>query len=129
VKKLLLAAAAAALAVSMMAAVSTAAVGSPAAVVRAGACSKTSLWRLTLNHDHGRIEVQAEVQTAFAAQRWRSRFSDDGAVFGHAGKTTLADGSFTVTRFTTNQAGRDLITVRSKSLVTAEVCRASATTF
>jgi len=118
---------AAALAVSIIAVMSSAAAAPPTAVVKNGHCSSTSTWRLTLKKDHGRIEADVEVQTPRAAQRWRSRFSDNGIVFARVTKTTVADGSFSATRFATNKAGSDLIRVRSVNLVSGEVCRASAT--
>jgi hypothetical protein len=118
---------AAALAVSILTAMSSAAAAPPTAVVKNGHCSAHSTWRLTLKKDHARIEADVEVQSPRAAQRWRSRFSDNGIVFARVTKTTIADGSFSATRFASNKVGSDLIRVRSVNLATGEVCRASAT--
>jgi hypothetical protein len=126
-KKALMVAVAGALAISMMAAMPPAATAATAAVVRNGRCSATSTWRLTLKNDNGRIEADVEVQTRHAGQSWRSRFTDNGVVFARVTKTTLADGSFSATRYATNQAGPDLIKVRSVNLSTGEACNAKAT--
>jgi hypothetical protein len=126
-KKLLSVAMAGGLAISIVAAASPAATAVTTAVVRNGNCSGTSTWRLTLKRDNARLEADVEVQTGVAGQQWRSRFLDNGTVFGTATKTTLADGSFSATRYATNQTGADLIRVRSVNLTTGEVCRASAT--
>lgn len=102
------------------------AVPANAAVVRTGACSGTSTWKLTLKLDHGKIEADVEVQTPKAGQTWHSVFKDNGSVFGRATKTTQADGSFSATRFATNQAGTDHIRVRSVNGATSEVCISTA---
>jgi len=125
-KKTLALAIVATLAMSIMATTLPGATAATAPVVKTGNCSATSSWRLTLKKDLGRIEADLEVQTATAGQKWVSRFSDNGSVFGRATKTTIADGSFSATRFATNQVGSDLIKVRSVNQTTGEVCRASA---
>lgn len=96
------------------------------ATVKTGNCSAASTWKLTLKKDLGRIEADVEVQTGQAGQQWRSRFADNGTVFARVTKSTVADGSFTATRFATNQAGVDHIRVRSVNQSTGEVCRAAA---
>jgi len=126
-KKALSVAIAAALAVSIMAAAAPSATAATTSVAKSGACSGTSTWKLTLKNDNGKIEADVEVQTKTAGQKWRSRFADNGTVFGWATKTTQADGSFSATRYAINQAGSDLIKVRSVNLTTGEVCVAKAT--
>ncbi len=113
--------------VSIMAAASPGAAAPRPAVVSSGACSGASQWRLTLKRDNARIEADVEVQTPAAGQQWRSRFADNGVVFGRALRTTVADGSFSATRFAANRTGPDLIRVRSLNLITGEVCRSSGT--
>lgn len=95
------------------------------AKVTSGSCSGNSTWKLTLKWDNGRVESDVEVQTPAPGQQWKSGFKDNGVVFGHALKTTQADGSFSATRFATNQVGPDAITVKSTNLTTNEVCKAS----
>lgn len=126
-KKALSVAIAGALALSIMAVAAPGATAATTSVVKSGACSGTSTWKLTLKNDNGKIEADVEVQTKTAGQQWRSRFADNGTVFGWATKTTQADGSFSATRYATNLVGPDLIRVRSVNLTTGEVCRASGT--
>ncbi len=100
----------------------------PNVVVGSGSCSAGSTWLLTLKPDSTtRIEADLEVQTGVAGQAWRSKFFDNGAKFGHGSKVTLADGSFSITRYATDQAGSDVITVKSKNVTTGETCLATAT--
>ena len=97
------------------------------AVIRTGACSGASTWKLTLKTDAGRIESDVEVQTPKAGQAWHFGMFDNGVKFGSGTKTTMADGSWSATRFAANQAGADNIVVKAKNLVTGETCRAKAT--
>ena len=98
-----------------------------AAVVKTGRCSGTSPWKLTLNMDAGRIEADSEIQTHKAGQVWKSRFFDNGVLFGGAAKATAADGSTSSTRLARNRVGPDHITVRSRNMTTGELCVAQAT--
>jgi hypothetical protein len=97
-----------------------------AAVIRTGSCSGPSTWKLTLKHDAGRIESDLEVQTPTAGQTWHYVMKDNGVRFAAGNKTTMADGSFSVTRFAANQAGTDHILAKASNLTTGEVCRATA---
>ena len=100
---------------------------SSSVVTRSGSCTGTSTWTLKVKPDApGRIETDLEVETKIAGQRWRSRFRDNGVLFGHGVRTTKADGSFSITRFATDGSGTDAIRVRSVNLSTAEVCTATA---
>jgi len=126
-KRMLTVAVTAVVALALSAGVTPAATAATRAVVKTGSCSATSTWKLTLKKDLGRIEADVEVQTSHAGQQWRSRFADNGTVFARVTKTTVADGSFSATRFATNQAGADRIRIRSVNQTTGEVCRATAT--
>ena len=96
------------------------------AVIKTGNCSAASTWKLTLKRDAGRIESDVEVQTPAAGQAWHFAMFDNGVKFGSGKKTTVADGSWSATRFAANQAGTDNILVKANNLVTAETCRAKA---
>ncbi|TMK83847.1 MAG: hypothetical protein E6G44_11130 [Actinobacteria bacterium] len=96
-------------------------------VQKSGACTAGSTWLLTLKHDNGRIEADWEVQSNASGQLWTYRMKDNGVQFAHGQKTSLGDGSWSVTRYATNQAGPDTITVRSRNTVTGEICSGSAT--
>jgi hypothetical protein len=97
-----------------------------APVIRTGSCSGQSTWMLTLKRDNAKIEADLEVQTPKAGQTWHSVFKDNGSVFGRATKTTLADRSFSATRYAANRAGTDHIRVRSVNRPTGEVCISTA---
>lgn len=102
--------------------------GAPMMVItKSGSCGAGDTWLLTVKPDAGRLEADVEVQTRTAGQTWNSTFSDNGTVFAHATKVTGADGSFSATRYAVNQAGSDVITVKSKNVTTGETCLAAAT--
>jgi hypothetical protein len=103
-----------------------AAAPSPNAVIRTGQCLGPSTWKLTLKHDAGRIESDLEVRTPAAAQTWHYVMKDNGIRFAAGNKVTMADGSFSVTRFAPNALGTDQIVARANNLTTGEVCRAAA---
>ena len=94
----------------------------PAVKVTNGHCSGPSTWKLTLKHDAGRIEADAEVQTPRAGQAWTFKMFDNGVRFGSGTKTTLADGSWSATRLATNRTGVDHIKVTARNTVTSETC-------
>ena len=98
-----------------------------APVVTRGHCSGSSTWKLTLKFDNGRVESDVEVQTPAAGQAWHFVMRDNGVRFGSGNKTTLADGSWSATRYAANQAGPDNIVVRSQNTVTGEICRSTGT--
>ena len=101
----------------------TTATAAPAAKVTSGHCSGRSTWKLTLKYDAGRIESDAEVQTPKAGQAWTFKMFDNGVRFGSGMKTTLADGSWSATRFAANRAGVvDHIKVTARNAVTGETC-------
>jgi hypothetical protein len=96
-------------------------------VTHRGHCSGTATWKLTAKHDHGRIEVEWQVDANRAGQNWSVRMRDNGALFFSGHRTTRApSGSFSVTRFTPNRAGSDLIRVRS--VHNSQVCTGTVTT-
>lgn len=97
-----------------------------APVVRSGHCSGSSTWMLTLKYDNGRIESDVEVQTPKAGQAWGFKMYDNGVVFGSGTKTTIADGSWSATRYAPNHVGIDHIKVTAKNQVTGETCTATA---
>jgi len=98
-----------------------------APVVTTGHCSGPSTWMLTLKYDAGRVESDVEVQTPRAGQAWNLKMFDNGVKFGAGTKTTLADGSWSATRYAANRAGPDHITVKATNQVTGETCTATGT--
>lgn len=104
------------------------AAGPSAPVVTSGTCSAGSTWQLTVKRDSpGMLEADLEVHTGAAGQRWHNAFRDNGTLFARGAKTTQADGSFSITRLTTDQSGSDHIKVRSTNGATGEICVAKAT--
>ena len=97
-------------------------------VIRTGACSSNSDWKLKLSPENGKIEVEFEVDTPKSGQDWNVRLKKNGNVIWSGVRTTnLASGSFTVRKITGNPAGTDAFVGRAVNQATGEVCRGTAT--
>jgi hypothetical protein len=97
-------------------------------VIRRGACSNRSDWKLKLSPEDGRIEVEFEVDTPRSGQTWNWTLRKNGNLIGSGSRVTnLASGSFTVRRVTSNPAGSDFFVGRAVNQRTGEVCRGTAT--
>jgi hypothetical protein len=99
------------------------------AVVVNGHCSQTSLDNLQLQReDTGKISVDFGVDMArhTAGVAWKVKATDNGVVFVNTTKLTIADGSFSVSRLITPQAGVNHIVGTASNPVTGETCRISA---
>ena len=95
-------------------------------VIRRGACSGTSDWKLKLSPENGKIEVEYEVDSNKAGQTWQVRIVKNGnVIFRGARETKGASGSFTVRLVTANTAGDDVF--RARATHGDEVCAGSAT--
>lgn len=76
--------------------------------IRRGSCSGTSDWKLKVDPDDGRLEVEAEVDSNVRGQVWRWVLRHEGDVVDRGRATTRgASGSFDVERRTDNVAGTD----------------------
>ena len=96
-------------------------------VVRQGACSGPSDWKLKLSNENGRIEVEFEVDQNVNGVAWDVELSRNGKVVVTATRTTHApSGSFSIERRLTNGAGPDTISAEATS-PSGEVCTATAT--
>src|SRR3990170_180529 len=96
-------------------------------VIRRGACSGASDWKLKLSPEDGRIEVEFEVDQNVVGDTWRVVMRHDGTVFFTGRRTTRApSGSFEVRRLVDALAGTDTIAARARNLSTDEVCAARA---
>jgi len=92
-------------------------------VIRTGACSGRSDWKLKLKDDNGRIEVEYEVDQNRIGDVWRVRIRHDGdLVFAARRMTKAPSGSFTVRLLQRNRAGDDLFRGRAVNLRTGEIC-------
>jgi hypothetical protein len=97
-------------------------------VIRTGACSGRSDWKLKLSPENGRIEVDFEVDQNRVGDTWRVRIRHDGdLVFAGRRVTRAPSGSFEVRIVQRNRAGDDLFRGRAVNLRTGEVCDGRAT--
>jgi hypothetical protein len=101
----------------------TEASGKAGDVIRRGACSGSSDWKLKLSPENGQIEVEFEVDSNVVGQTWRVRLFHNGARFFSGSRTTQGpSGSFTVRRVIHNLAGDDRIRGRGRNPKTDELC-------
>ena len=92
-------------------------------VIRQGACSGRSDWKLKLSREDGRIEVEYEVDQNVVGDVWRVRIRHDGdLVFAGRRTTRGASGSFEVRILQRNRAGDDVFRGRAVNLRTGETC-------
>jgi hypothetical protein len=97
-------------------------------VIRRGACSGASTWKLKLSPENGKIEVELEVDQNRVGDTWRVRMRHDGEIFFSGRRTTKApSGSFEVRRVEPNRAGDDGFRARARNLRTGELCVGRAT--
>ncbi len=83
-------------------------------VIRTGACSAGADWKLKVKTDDGRLEVEGEVDSNTAGQRWRWTIRHNGSVSDRGvGTTTARSGSFEVERKVVDLAGTDRIVFRA----------------
>ena len=95
-------------------------------VIRRGACSGASDWKLKLSPEDGKIEVEYEVDSNRVGQTWQVRIVKNGnVIFRGSRETRGASGSFTVRLVTGNTAGDDVF--RARATHADEVCAGSAT--
>jgi hypothetical protein len=92
-------------------------------VIRQGACTRASDWKLKLSPENGRIEVEYEVDQNRTGDAWRVRIRHNGdLVFAQTRTTQGASGSFEVRILQRNRAGDDVFRGRAVNLRTGEVC-------
>jgi hypothetical protein len=96
-------------------------------VIRRGACSGPSDWKLKLSPEDGRIEAEFEVDQNVNGQTWRVRIRHDGdLVFSGRRMTKAPSGSFEVRILQANRAGDDVFTARAVNASSGEVCAGRA---
>ena len=92
-------------------------------VIREGACSGGSDWKLKLSPEDGRLEVEFEVDSNVVGQIWNVRlFHDDVRFFADTRTTVGPSGSFELRRITDNNAGTDSFRARAVNPAMGEVC-------
>jgi hypothetical protein len=96
-------------------------------VIKSGACSGTSDWKLKLSPDNGKIEVEYQVDSNKAGQTWKVRLFENGnRIFAGTRTTQAPSGSFTVRVLAANTAGSDSFRARAENVNNGEICGGSA---
>ena len=91
-------------------------------VISVGSCSSGARWKLKVKPDDGRLEVEGEVDSSVAGQRWRWTLRHNGSVTDRGyGTTTGRSGSFDVERMLVDIAGTD--SLRFRAVHNGQVCR------
>jgi hypothetical protein len=92
-------------------------------VIVTGRCSAGADWKLKVKTDDGRLEVEGEVDSNVAGQRWRWALRHNGSVSDRGVATTTArSGSFEVERKIVDLAGTDRVVFRA--VHDGQTCRA-----
>ena len=92
-------------------------------VRRSGSCTGSASVKIKAKHDDGRIELEAEVDSNRAGQRWRWVFRHNGYVsFTGRAITRAPSGSFEVERRAVNARGIDAFKFRAKHRASGQVC-------
>jgi hypothetical protein len=92
-------------------------------VIREGACSGASDWKLKLSPEDGGLEVEFEVDSNVVGQTWRVRLFQNGdRIFAGTRQTTGPSGSFELRRVANDTAGTDSFRARGANPATGEVC-------
>lgn len=93
-------------------------------VIRRGACSSATSWKLKASPEDGRIEVEGEIDSNRNGQTWQWRLKHNGTVSSKGQATTKGpSGSFERRRVVVNLAGTDRLVFRASNPKTGEVCR------
>ena len=91
-------------------------------VISVGSCSGGGHWKLKVKPDDGRLEVEGEVDSNVAGQRWRWTLRHNGSVTDRGwGTTTARSGSFEVERMLVDVPGTDAL--RFRAVRDGRVCR------
>ena len=91
-------------------------------VISVGSCSGGARWKLKVKPDDGRLEVEGEIDSNVAGQRWRWTLRHNGSVTDRgSGTTTARSGSFEVKRLLVDISGTDAL--RFRAVHDGRVCR------
>jgi hypothetical protein len=97
-----------------------------AAVVRAGACSGPSHWRLRVVPDGDLLRVRLAVRGGRAGQRWNIFMDHNGTGFFAGHRISGENGSWVVRRRVPDLAGTDTIRFGAHNVASGETCRGRA---
>jgi hypothetical protein len=97
-------------------------------VIKTGACSLGSTWKLKHSPENGQLEVEFEVDQNVADQTWKVTLTTNGQeILRTTAVTDQESGSFDVDTLTANAAGADRTLAVAKNRATGEVCRGRVT--
>jgi hypothetical protein len=92
-------------------------------VIRTGACSGSSDWKLKLSPEDNGIQLEFEVDSNRVGQTWRVRIRENGGlIFSGTRVTKAPSGSFTVRRLADDTAGTDAFRAAATNVATGETC-------
>jgi hypothetical protein len=92
-------------------------------VRRSGYCTGSASVKIKAEHDDGRIELEAEVDSNRRGQTWRWGFRHNGyASFRGRAITRGSSGSFEVERRAVNARGLDWFKFRASHRASGQVC-------
>jgi hypothetical protein len=92
-------------------------------VIRTGACSGRSDWKLKLSPEGNRIELEYEVDQNKVGQTWRVRIRQNGdRIFAGSRVTKAPSGSFTVRLLARNTPGTDSFRAAATNVSSGETC-------
>jgi hypothetical protein len=120
------------LAIVVLAAVAIA-VPSPASagdgrIVRRGACTGPSDWKLDVRQEDGaRLRVTLEIEGGRSGQAWHIFLSDNGVNIFSGTRTSESGGHVEVRVRTTDRSGADAIKAAANNVVSGESCAGRAT--
>jgi len=96
------------------------------AVVREGACTGPSHWRLRVVPDGDVLRVRLAVRGGRAGQRWNIFMDHNGTGFFAGYRISGEDGAWVVRRRVPNLAGIDVIRFGAHNVATGETCSGQA---
>ena len=97
-----------------------------AAVVREGACTGPSHWRLRVLPDGDVLRVRLAVRGGRAGQRWNIFMDHNGTGFFAGYRISGEDGAWVVRKRVPNLAGTDTIRFGAHNVATGETCSGRA---
>ena len=97
-------------------------------IVRRGACTGPSDWKLDVRQeDGGRLRVKLEIEGGRSGQDWHIFLSDNGAGIFSGTRTSGSGGHLEVRVRTADRAGADAIKAAANNVVSGESCTGRAT--
>ena len=91
---------------------------------KGGRCSATSFWDLSLEKERGRIDVDVDIESRQAGERWTVKVTHNGRTVFNRTRVTDDEGELDVDRTVRNKKGKDTIAFTARSSA-GETCRGS----